>query len=689
MLSKLRTLKVIKRDDGIDYFNDFLDLVKLPLIYMSEMKNASQQCYAIRHDVIHDINAALLMAEAESQRGYKSTYYLLTPGSYGGETNYYGTLRDGMIAHDPELVHKCRRFIDLGHEIGFLNEVLSLAFRFKQSPADILKRETEFFVQNGIPLVGTASHESSLAHELEYMNLEIFEDCFKPGWERGRIVEYEGWQIRLHSLKLIDYGFHYEASSLQKDARISDFGSQWVGKIGERRIKDYLGDSFGKEKFCEMLTWLDSADIHSLQIQVNPCHWDVFDEAGIKISPIERPLSVRDIRAGNLPKKSTLTHTLRTLKVIKRDDGIDYFNDFLDLVNLPLVHISELREKVPPRYFIRHDVDHDIDTALLIAEAEAQRGYKSTYFLLTPGSYGEKSNYYGALESGLIVHQPDLIEKCRRFIGLGHEIGLHNDVVSLSLMLQKNPEEILRREVDFFADSGVPLIGTAAHGNPLGRKLKYSNYEIFSDCIRKRITPDQIGRSIEYRNWRVKLHRLRLADFGFKYEVYFVYRNSDIADTGSRWLAELMAGAPKGTLAPPMTKEEFKQRLSAFVAQPIVTSLQILHHPCHWDVYDEGRNKISVMVRSRPGGVVNRVGTQLETIAGDVLKTGKTVQSMLKQTKEVKGKPSESTGGANADEDMDAGKTVHPVSVISSTLKRGLFSQIFSRLRVLLFRRHK
>ncbi len=287
-----RKLRVVKSDDGIDYFSDYLDLIKLPLVRLSEVATTPPPRYAIRHDVDHDIDTALLVAEAEANRGYKSTYFLLTPGSYGEETNYYGTIKDGVITHNPQLIEKCRCFIELGHDIGFHNDVISLALRFRKHPADILKREVDYFSDNGIPLIGTAAHGSPLANQLNYINMEIFEDCFRKKLVYGRTIEYKGWQVKLNSLKLIDFGFHYEAYSLPKDARISDSGGQWGGRIYRIKLNAELNGSFSKDKFLERLANLVLGKVYSLQILMHPCHWDVYDEAGIKISSIVRSTPV-------------------------------------------------------------------------------------------------------------------------------------------------------------------------------------------------------------------------------------------------------------------------------------------------------------------------------------------------------------------------------------------------------------
>ncbi len=187
--------------------------------------------------------------------------------------------------------------------------------------------------------------------------------------------------------------------------------------------------------------------------------------------------------------------------IIKKNDGVRYIHDFLNLIQLKNVPMTEVCKMEEPCFFIRHDVDHDIDTALAIAKIEAKSNYRSTFFLLPPGSYGQH-NYYGRIENGQVVHDPLLIDKCHRLIDLGHNLGFHSDLVSMSLKSQQDPCDLLAPEVEFFNKHNIHLVGTASHGNPLARQLKYNNREIFEGCIRKGWEP---GRTIKHKKWQVVL----------------------------------------------------------------------------------------------------------------------------------------------------------------------------------------
>lgn len=270
-----RPARIVKRDDGVDYIADLLDLIDLKHVHMHEVTGETEPCFYIRHDVDHDIERALEIARAEQAAGYRSTYYLLTPGSYGEGTNYYGTLEGDRISHDPKLVDRCKALIDLGHCVGFHNDLVSLSLVTGRAPADLLADEVEFFQTQGIPLTSTAAHGNPLSRQYSYNNREIFAGCIRRGWEPGRTIEHEGRTVALHSLRLEDYGFAFEAYSLPRDSRFSDSGKTWGGRIaGERFPREEMSEQFDLERFRSLVARATAAnDVRAFSIMTHPCHW--------------------------------------------------------------------------------------------------------------------------------------------------------------------------------------------------------------------------------------------------------------------------------------------------------------------------------------------------------------------------------------------------------------------------------
>jgi hypothetical protein len=269
--------KILKKTHGINYISDLLDEIDLPKVKMKDVLTTNTPCFYLRHDVDHEIDMALAMGQAEYEAGYSSTYFLLTPGSYAYDDNYYGSIENGRIKHHEKLVDHCRRLIDLGHDIGFHNDLFALSFRMRRAPGDILEEEVEFFRKNGIPMVGTAAHGNPLTGKLEYRNMEIFEGCVRKKWEPNREIEYNGWKVQTHSLKLEDYGFLYEAYSLPRDSRLSDSGSRWRGKIAGAQLDwPEFNANFDMSEFKRFLhTARPENGVKHFTIMTHPNHWAV------------------------------------------------------------------------------------------------------------------------------------------------------------------------------------------------------------------------------------------------------------------------------------------------------------------------------------------------------------------------------------------------------------------------------
>jgi hypothetical protein len=204
----------------------------------------------------------------------------------------------------------------------------------------------------------------------------------------------------------------------------------------------------------------------------------------------------------------------------------------------------EGRAVVPLREFargegdlaLRHDVDSRLESALELARLERSRGLRATYFVL------HTARYY---------RQHDLLERLRELQALGHEIGFHNDLVTLALVGDAEPGAYLRGELERLRDAGLDVTGVAAHGSPWCHRLGYHNSYAFSG------SPQPLPgfpRSFEPIG--------SLADFGFDYDAYALGEDAYFSDSA------------------------FEDRRRAHPADfelcPGRRAI-VLTHPCHWD----------------------------------------------------------------------------------------------------------
>ncbi len=106
--------------------------------------------FILRHDVDYSTQAALILAEQESDRGIRATYFLLPSGLY------YNLL-------DPAHADVPQRLIDLGHEVGLHYDV-NLLHRFaREKSAQIMRLQVSLLeVLSGSEVQSMAMHQPGL-----------------------------------------------------------------------------------------------------------------------------------------------------------------------------------------------------------------------------------------------------------------------------------------------------------------------------------------------------------------------------------------------------------------------------------------------------------------------------------------------------------------------------------------------
>lgn len=175
---------------------------------------------------------------------------------------------------------------------------------------------------------------------------------------------------------------------------------------------------------------------------------------------------------------------------------------------------------------LRHDVDDNprsLDTALELAAWEAERGYRSTFFLL------HGSHYWRHV--GFAV---PLLE------ALGHEVGIHVNAIAEALRSGGAPETILHGALSELRAAGATVIGAVEHGDELCYRgegmsgpLEFVNDEIFEECPRPKV--GERPRDVSGNGRTVHLIPLPLRAFGLGYASSRLPRPSYLSDSGSEW----------------------------------------------------------------------------------------------------------------------------------------------------------
>jgi len=262
---------------------------------------------------------------------------------------------------------------------------------------------------------------------------------------------------------------------------------------------------------------------------------------------------------------------------------------------------------------MRHDVDSDLDAAVNMAAIEFQMGVRATYFLLPPGDYGRKSNYYGRIAFGRVWHSRKLLTALRRLLGYGHEVGLHNDFAQLSWITGRPVETLLREELAWFRAHDIQVVGSASHGSEFAKRNGFVNYEMFSACQRRGY---EAGRTISAGGWQTQLHQVDMDDLGLSYEAYFLSRDFAYSDSSN---SVVLAG-PKGYRAEGLTlaADADFQNLVAVLKGVNGARCMALVHPNWWTfgLREEDAGRPSSMTPATDGMPMPAVTMVSKAVAG-------------------------------------------------------------------------
>ena len=205
----------------------------------------------LRHDVDVSIDKALKLAKIEYSLNIQSTYFFL---------------HDAKYYKDADFIKKCTEFQDMGHEVGFHNNLLTDVIITKRDIKDVFEKELDYLRKNSINIFGTAAHGDSACRKFDYTNYEIFKECYPPYKKKRERVK----GIELHTLDLKDYGL-YEAYFLPRDFYITDCAGSWRYIKGEGDEWDHRFQPHSP-KFTDILPFLRkiSEDNIILQALIHP-----------------------------------------------------------------------------------------------------------------------------------------------------------------------------------------------------------------------------------------------------------------------------------------------------------------------------------------------------------------------------------------------------------------------------------
>ena len=231
-----------------------------------------------------------------------------------------------------------------------------------------------------------------------------------------------------------------------------------------------------------------------------------------------------------------------------------FYLDLIKRFNAEVVPFDGLKNQ-GRQLCIRHDVDHDIEKALQIADFERNHGISSTYFLLHTAKYFQDNKL--------------LRKSCDRLTRLGHSIGFHNNALTEWFLHSRPISFTVNNALNVLRYNGHQIDFTASHGSREGRELGFCNFEIWKECKKKKVL----------NNPQVSLKDVNLE------EVYFMPFNFYLSESGSKW----RGGIPNGSGYwferdfPFLKRQEIYDQVDAF-AHTKSAAAQLLTHPKWWSL---------------------------------------------------------------------------------------------------------
>jgi hypothetical protein len=190
----------------------------------------------LRHDVDLRLDSALVLGALEHERGIRATYFVLHTAPYWDR---------------PDVVDRLRELQELGHEIGFHNDLVTAQRVHGQDPRRILSAALERLRAGGLDVVGAAAHGSPWCHRLGFHNNYVFEgwDEPLPGFPSTDVPD---------KLDPREFGLEYEAYHVAADRHLSD--SSFDSRRRRWHPAELVGESPNPAECVVVL--------------VHPCHWD-------------------------------------------------------------------------------------------------------------------------------------------------------------------------------------------------------------------------------------------------------------------------------------------------------------------------------------------------------------------------------------------------------------------------------
>ncbi|MCX6327605.1 MAG: hypothetical protein NT144_13295 [Bacteroidia bacterium] len=227
---------------------------------------------------------------------------------------------------------------------------------------------------------------------------------------------------------------------------------------------------------------------------------------------------------------------------VKIRDTIFNYNTYekfiIELVNsnrfifVPLNEFEQTYSSEKIVIAMRHDIDYNIASAVRFARREYKIDVRATYYFLNT------ADYYSSTKSFSVIRNPSVLTYMKKLQNeYNHEIGWHNDLVTLQVVYNIDVKKYLTGELAWLRMNGIKIDGTVYHGSEYCYTYNYLNSYLWEGAGLNTNFPNYDSVLVDgiYK----RINKFKLSDFEFKYEAGLLNCNYFFADVfffdNKRW----------------------------------------------------------------------------------------------------------------------------------------------------------
>lgn len=166
---------------------------------------------------------------------------------------------------------------------------------------------------------------------------------------------------------------------------------------------------------------------------------------------------------------------------------------------------------------LKHDVETNVPSAYRIAQIEANRGHKGSYYV-----------------QAYLIGDPDNVALLQEMQKMGHEISYHYDVMDSN---QGDINQAIRefsQNLALFEEKGFPIKTVCQHGNPVVERVGYSsNRDFFRSAQVQCLYPEIADVMVNYPEKHQTQYKY-FSDAGRLFKHIYDPINNDITNSSDR-----------------------------------------------------------------------------------------------------------------------------------------------------------